>query len=178
MATEDKVSVIDEMQKIDALSEVRQEGSPAAGADDIALTHVCEERFKCFSVGEQCLDRAECLHTSYLAAVAADAVITHVDVLDRATVPVLAAQDRPFCDHGATKMTAEREIKGIREIRRGPKLRDGCAFRIVNKGAWPRKMIGKNRQLQPCTGEDLSVENAFFISRDQRLHGKTDAENL
>lgn len=146
MATEDKVSVIDEMQKIDALSEVRQECSPAAGADDIALTHVCEERFKCFSVGEQCLDRAECLHTSYLAAVAADAVITHVDVLDRATVPVLAAHDHSFCDHGATKMTAEREIKGIREIRRGPKLRDGCAFRIVNKGACPRKMIGKNRQ--------------------------------
>ena len=107
MATEDKVSIIDEMQKIDALGEVRQEGSPAAGADDIALTHVCEERFKCFSVGEQCLDGAECLHTSYLAAVATDTVITHVDVLDRATVSVLAAQDRPFCDHGAAKMTAE-----------------------------------------------------------------------
>lgn len=107
MATEDKVSVIDEMQKIDALGEVRQEGSPAAGADDIALTHVCEERFKCFSVGEQCLDGAECLHTSCLAAVAADAVITHVNVLDRATVPVLATQDRPFCDHGAAEMAAE-----------------------------------------------------------------------
>ena len=107
MATEDKVSVIDEMQKIDALGEVRQEGSPAAGADDIALTHICEERFKCFSVGEQCLDRAECLHTSYLAAVAADTVITHVNVLDRATVPVLATQDRPFCDYGAAEMAAE-----------------------------------------------------------------------
>ena len=146
MATEDKVSVIDEMQKIDALSEVRQEGSPAAGADDIAMTHVCEERFKRFSVGEQCLDRAECLHASYLAAVAADAVITHVNVLNRATVSVLATHDRPFCDHGAAEMTAEREVKGICEIRRGPKLGDGCAFRIVNKGACPRKMIGKNRQ--------------------------------
>ena len=146
MATEDKVSVIDEMQKIDALGEVRQEGSPATGADDIALTHVCEERFKCFSVGEQCLDGAECLHTSCLAAVATNTVITHVDVLDRATVPVLAAHDRPFCDHGAAKMTAEREIKGIREIQRSPELGDGSTFCIVNKGAWPRKMIGKNRQ--------------------------------
>ena len=107
MAAEDKVCIVDEMQKIDALGEVGQEGCPAAGADHIALTHICEEGFERFPFSKECLNGAERLHTAHLATVAADAVVAHVDVLNRAAVPVLADHDCPFCDHGSAQMTAQ-----------------------------------------------------------------------
>lgn len=107
MTAEDKVRVVDEVQKIDAFSKVGQESAPATGADHISLTHICKEGFERFALSEKCLDRAERLHTAHLSAVAADAVVPHVDVLDRAAMSVLAAHDRPLCDHGATQMTAE-----------------------------------------------------------------------
>ena len=107
MTAEDKVRVVDEVQKIDAFSKVGQESAPATGADHISLTHICKEGFERFALSEKCLDRAERLHTAHLSSVAADAVVPHVDVLDRAAMSVLAAHDRPLCDHGATQMTAE-----------------------------------------------------------------------
>ena len=178
MAAENEVGVVDEVQKIDALGEVGKEGRPAAGTDDIALTHICEEGFERFLFGKERLDRAERLHAAHLTAVAADAVVAHVDVLDRAAVSVLAAHDRSFCDHRAAQVSAEREIKGISKIRGSPELGDGGAFRVVDERARPRKMIRKDRERKSGTGEDLSVENALFVSGDQCLHGKADTEDL